>query len=228
MRHWRISRQGRITRFCLETPDGKQRLTPAILEELAALAAAEAERGQRVVAIRSLSKRLFAAGADLTAIRALDPSAAFAYAKAGQEALASLADVRALLIAEVGGACFGGAVDLALACDIRVACECASFSHPGVRLGIVTGWGGTRLVRYVSGIRAARRLFLEGRILTAAEAHGLGLVDRVFGARGWHRSCRDLERRLAADGDLGQLKLSVRFGLPWARRRVRTARSDRE
>jgi enoyl-CoA hydratase len=206
MDHWNVSREGWISRLSFETSDGKQRLSPAILVELGARVRQEAGRSQRVVAIRSSSRRLFASGADLATIRDLAPTEAFRYARAGQEALASFAEVPAFLIAEVEGACFGGAFDLILACDIRLACERAAFSHPGPRLGIITGWGGTRLAREVAGIRAARHLFFDGRVLRAPEARSLGLIDRVFREEHWPDACRDVEERLASEEEPIRIK----------------------
>jgi enoyl-CoA hydratase len=90
-----------------------------------------------------------------------------------------IADARQLTIAAINGYCMGGAMDLALACDVRVASIDAIFAHPGAWLGIITGWGGTqRLPRLIQKGRALE-LFVTGRRITSAEALEVGLVSSV-------------------------------------------------
>jgi enoyl-CoA hydratase/carnithine racemase len=86
---------------------------------------------------------------------------------------------RKISIAAIDGHCLGGGLDLALGCDLRYATARASFQHPGAQRGIITGWGGTvRLPRTV-GPDAARRLFVTGEKIDAAEALRIGLVNEV-------------------------------------------------
>ena len=73
----------------------------------------------------------------------------------------------------------GGALDLALACDIRVASPEATFAHPGARLGIITGWGGTQRLARTIGRAAALEMFLTARRIDAAEALKCGLVSQL-------------------------------------------------
>ena len=82
-------------------------------------------------------------------------------------------------IAAVNGFCFGGALDLALACDVRIASENAEFCHPGADLGIMTGWGGTQRLPRLVGEAAALEMFLTARRLRAPEALSIGLVDQM-------------------------------------------------
>ena len=73
----------------------------------------------------------------------------------------------------------GGALDLALACDIRVASKDAVFAHPGVYLGIITGWGGTQRLPRLVGKARALEILLTARRLTSQEALQLGLVTQI-------------------------------------------------
>lgn len=82
-------------------------------------------------------------------------------------------------VALIDGDCFGGALDLTLAFDLRFATPRSRFSHPGAKLGIVTGFGGTSRWRKVLTPAAAKQLFLANRVLSADEALAIGLVDRV-------------------------------------------------
>src|SRR6266566_2098253 len=72
-----------------------------------------------------------------------------------------------------------GALDLALACDIRVASKNAVFAHPGARLGIITGWGGTQRLPRLIGRTRALEFFITARRLTSQEALEIGLISRI-------------------------------------------------
>ena len=107
------------------------------------------------------------------------PPQAEAFARLGQETFAAIERLPFLTVAIVDGDCFGGALDLVLAFDLRFATPRARFAHPGARLGIVTGFGGTSRWRKALERPSARRLFLNNEVLPAQEALDLGLVDRV-------------------------------------------------
>ena len=122
---------------------------------------------------------VFASGANIRELAQLDSISALQFSQLGQRVFQRIADARQLTIAAINGYCMGGAMDLALACDVRVASIDAIFAHPGARLGIITGWGGTqRLPRIIQKGRALE-LFLTGRRITSAEALEVGLVSNV-------------------------------------------------
>jgi enoyl-CoA hydratase len=83
------------------------------------------------------------------------------------------------VIAAVHGACFGGGLEVVLACDFVVASEDAQFGQPEINLGVMPGWGGTRRLPRRIGAARARRWILTGRPATAREATDAGLVDRL-------------------------------------------------
>jgi enoyl-CoA hydratase len=125
------------------------------------------------------SADVFASGANIRELAQLDPTAAYEFSKLGQRVMQTIADASQVTIAAINGYCMGGALDLALACDIRVASSNAVFAHPGAKLGIITGWGGTqRLPRIIGRTRALEMFATAGRI-TSKEALQNGLVTRV-------------------------------------------------
>ncbi|HET7435381.1 MAG TPA: enoyl-CoA hydratase/isomerase family protein [Thermoanaerobaculia bacterium] len=128
---------------------------------------------------RSGRPNLFAAGADMAEMAAFSAHDAYAFAQLGQEVFAAIERLPCITVALIDGDCFGGALDLALAFDVRLATPRSRFSHPGAKLGIVTGFGGTSRWRRVISRAAANQLFLANRVLTAEDALQLGLVDRV-------------------------------------------------
>jgi len=122
---------------------------------------------------------VFASGADISELVQLTPGAAHDFSRLGQQTFQQIADARQVTIAAINGYCMGGGLDLALACDIRVASTDAVLSHPGAKRGIITGWGGTqRLPRLIGGHRALD-LFLTARLIGSEEALQIGLISSI-------------------------------------------------
>jgi enoyl-CoA hydratase/carnithine racemase len=134
---------------------------------------------QSFVVFRSGRERLFAAGADMAEMQRFTAWEAHDFARLGQEVFATLERLPCLTVALIDGDCFGGALDLVLAFDLRFATPRSRFSHPGARLGIVTGFGGTSRWRRTMTRPAAHQLFLVNDVFSAEEALALQLVDRV-------------------------------------------------
>ena len=125
------------------------------------------------------SDDVFASGADLREIAGVDGSTAIEFAKRGQKLMSLIASIDIRTIAAVNGYCYGGALDLALACDTRIASPNAEFCHPGAGLGIMTGWGGTQRLPRLIGEAGALEMFLTGKKVSANEGLTLGLVDVI-------------------------------------------------
>jgi enoyl-CoA hydratase/carnithine racemase len=122
---------------------------------------------------------VFASGADIRELCALTHAAAREFAARGQRFFQLIADAQPLTIAAVNGYCMGGGLDLALACRVRVASTRAVFAHPGARLGIITGWGGTQRLPRLVGTARALEMFSTARRVNADEAFEIGLVTRL-------------------------------------------------
>ncbi len=125
------------------------------------------------------SENVFASGADLREISKVTAANAREFAEMGQRLMRTIAQMKPVSVAAVNGFCYGGALDLALACDHRVASPTATFAHPGVDLGIMTGWGGTQRLPRLIGEAAALEMFMTARPITAAEAAAIGLVENI-------------------------------------------------
>ena len=136
-------------------------------------------RGCEVAKFRSGRSHIFAAGADMAEMARFSASEAEAFARLGQETFDAIERLPCLTMAIVDGDCFGGALDLILAFDLRFASARSRFSHPGGKIGIVTGFGGTSRWRKVVDSAAARRLFLGNEILDAQSALEIGLIDGI-------------------------------------------------
>jgi enoyl-CoA hydratase len=122
---------------------------------------------------------VFASGANLREIAKVTPETAREFALRGQSLMKKIADSPKLTIAAINGFCFGGALDLALSCRLRIASPNAVFCHPGANLGIITGWGGTQRLPRLVGEARALEMFLTAKQIGADEALKIGLVDLI-------------------------------------------------
>jgi enoyl-CoA hydratase len=121
----------------------------------------------------------FASGADLREIRALTPARARLFAERGQSLMNKIDQLPIQTVCAINGYCFGGGIDLALACDKRIASSNAVFSHPGVSLGIITGWGGTQRLPRLIGEAHALGMFLTAKRISAQDALRIGVIDEI-------------------------------------------------
>lgn len=121
----------------------------------------------------------FASGANIRELAELSQGAAREFAMLGQRLFQKIADTPQLTIAAVNGYCMGGGLDLALSCDVRCASSNAVFAHPGARLGIITGWGGTQRLPRLIGTARAFEMFATAKRLNGLEAYEIGLVSRI-------------------------------------------------
>lgn len=122
---------------------------------------------------------IFLSGADIRELNRLDQEEALQFAERGQLLFARVAAAKQRTIAAINGHCIGGGLDFALACDVRIASPTSEFAHPGARLGIVTGWGGTQRLPRLVGRTRAIEFFITARRLNSAEALRIGLIHEV-------------------------------------------------
>jgi enoyl-CoA hydratase len=163
----------------LKRPAERNPLSVSTLEELeSAVSTLAARRDLRAIVFTGAGD-VFASGANIRELQQLTPDSAREFASRGQRLMQKIADAPQLTLAAVNGYCMGGGLDLALACDLRVASPSAIFAHPGARLGIITGWGGTQRLPRVVGATRALEIFATARRLTSGEAFEIGLVNRV-------------------------------------------------
>ena len=154
-----------------------------------ALGQVRSDESVRSLVIRSEGK-VFLAGADIKEMAGFSFDAARGYAKLGQSVLADLESMPVITVAAINGAAMGGGLELALACDFRLAVKTARIGLPEASLGLIPGWAGIpRLVALVGPSRA-KRLFLSAVPVTAEEGLAFGLVDEIV------NSAEDLDARV--------------------------------
>src|SRR3954468_14666602 len=124
-------------------------------------------------------EKVFAAGADIKEMQAMDHAAMVARSRGLQESFTALARVPKPVLAAVNGYALGGGCELALCADIRIAGEGAKLGQPEILLGLIPGAGGTQRLSRLVGPSKAKDLIFTGRQVKADEALAIGLVDRV-------------------------------------------------
>lgn len=181
----------RVARLELVQPDGFPRLTLSVLDELDANVGRLLADPACVGLVIHGTDKCFAAGADITEVGALSGVVALDYARRTQLLFDKLARAPKPIVAAITGFCLGGGFDLALACHWRLATPAAVFGHPGVTLGLMTGWGGTQRLPRLLGRSVAIALLLAGRQVGAEEAFARGLVDEILSSETLlPRACR--------------------------------------
>ena len=174
-----VEERGAFAVVRLHRPGQRNSLSVATLSKLDEAFSSLSARDHINTIIFTGTGDAFASGADLPELQTLTPDSARAYSERGQNLFQRIADARQLTVAAVNGFCMGGGLDLALACRVRVASPAAVFAHPGARLGVITGWGGTQRLPRLAGAARAFEMFLTARRLSAAEAFEMGLVSRL-------------------------------------------------
>jgi enoyl-CoA hydratase len=158
--------------------DETNRLTRARVESLTAVISELAQENPATPLIITGNQRFFSAGADLNEITHLR-SDAFDFALMGQRLMRVVDEFPAPVCAAIHGYCMGGGLDLALACDMRIAHPHAVFGHRGAALGLMTGWGGTQRLPRLVGKAKALEMFVAAEKLNAQRALQAGLVSSV-------------------------------------------------
>lgn len=142
----------------------------------------------------------FVAGADIAEMQKMKVREGHNFSKVGQDAFGKLANLEIPVIAAVNGYALGGGLELAMACDFRIACSKAKFGLPEVSLGLIPGYGGTQRLSRLSGLGDSLFLTLTGQMIDAVEALRIGLVQRVFEPETLMKEVNQIASKIAEQG----------------------------
>jgi len=147
-----------------------------------AIAQAEADLSVRAIALTGADERAFSAGADISQFgeKRSTPEDVVAYDHAVERACAALGGAQKPTIAVISGICFGGGMELAMYCDLRIASATSRFRIPAARLGLGYGYGGIEVMARKVGIGPVADLLISARIVEGAEALRMGIVNALF------------------------------------------------
>jgi enoyl-CoA hydratase/carnithine racemase len=200
-----LARDGGIATVTLSNPDKLNALDLAMWKRLgAAMRELDADRTLRSIVMRGAGDKAFAAGADISEFGTTRNNSRVArkYGEQLEKTMGALARCRHPIVAMIHGACVGGGVEIASQCDLRICGASSRFGIPINKLGLVVGYGEMAALIELIGRAAAMEILLEGRILSAAEAKDMGLVNRVVADDKLEEEAMAAARRIAAGAPL--------------------------
>jgi enoyl-CoA hydratase len=183
----------------LNRPEKLNALTRDALAELGeTFRRIEHERNVRAVILTGVGERAFSAGTDIGELAEMGAEEGLRVAERGQEVCDRIESCGVPVIAAVNGVAAGGGCEIALACHIRIASKNARFSLPEIKLGIISGYGGTQRLARATGSGRALEMMLTGAQVSADEALRIGLVNRVVASNDLLSEAETLAREIAS------------------------------
>ncbi len=189
-----------ILHVTISRPQALNALNTAFFDELDQLVAKVKHDEDIRVMILTGEGKAFVAGADIAEMVTKTTAQGTAFGLRGQRTFYSLSQLPFPVIAAVNGFALGGGLELAMACDIRLASDKAKFGQPEVNLGLIPGYSGTQRLPRLVGLGDALFMLFTGEMIDAAEAHRIGLVQKVFAAETFAEDVMKVARLIASKG----------------------------
>lgn len=193
-----------IRTITVQRPEKLNALNTEVMRQLDhAVVEAASDQTLRCLIVTGDGEKAFIAGADIGELAKLTPLEGREHARAGQAVVRRLEQMPIPSIAAINGYAYGGGLELAMACTLRVASENARMGLPETSLGILPGYGGTqRLARLVGTARAHELILTADKGLTAAQAERIGLVNRVVATGQALAAAIELGKKISANGPI--------------------------
>ncbi len=210
-----MERRGAVAWITLNRPEALNAINVEVREALPRLLReADADPQVRVIVLRGAGARGFCAGADIKEFVRVDSPADYRQSRVHDSWIRPFDEARKPIVASIHGYCLGGGMEIALACDIRIAARDAVFGLPETGLGVITGVGGSQRLARVLGMGLALDLILTGERIDAARAQAIGLVSRLSEPAALAADTEALAARIAAKAPLATMfaKEAVRKG----------------
>lgn len=203
----KLKKKKHIAWIILDRPDKLNAINTIMLQELSdALDNIEKDANVRCVIITGGVEKAFSAGADLIELQKLAPETAAEFSVRGQEVFCKLERLSKPVIAAIGGYALGGGLELALACDFRIATERVELGFPEIKLGLIPAWGGTQRLPLTVGLSNSKRLIMLGDRVQADEAYKMGLIDKAVPSEELEGDVEELAKRLCKCPQVAALK----------------------
>lgn len=196
----RLEVDGPIATITLDRPEKLNAMTPEMLEGLESmLGTIEADESVRVVIVTGAGDRAFCAGADINAWSSLAPIDMWRqWVRLGHRVMDRLDGLRQPTIASLNGIAYGGGLELALACDLRIAADTVKVAAPETGIGTIPGWGMTTRLAVLAGPARAKQMILTGQPVDAVRAEAWGVLSEAVPAAQLQDVTRQLADRIAA------------------------------
>ncbi len=196
-----LAEQEGIATVTVNRPDKLNALNDEVISHLSeAFMRCRDSASISAVILTGAGEKAFIAGADIAVLSGLDPRTAAETATRGQQLTLLIETLGKPVLAAINGYAFGGGLEMAMACTIRLAAEGAKMGQPEVKLGLLAGYGGTQRLPRLVGKGRALELLLTGEPIDAAEAHRIGLVNRVVKKEALLEETRALAKKILAVG----------------------------
>jgi enoyl-CoA hydratase len=197
-----IERIDKVAVFTLNNPPANA-LGPEVRDEfLFHLETASRDESVWTLILTGAGEKFFAAGADIHSLLELDRETGLKRVQASRRFYSGVANLEKPVIAAINGICLGGGLELALACDIRIAVEQARLGVPEVNLGLIPGAGGTQRLPRAIGPGWANYLLFTGEALPASKALEIGLIQMMVSREALLSTALDLAKKINRKGPL--------------------------
>lgn len=197
--HVRLERRGRIGWITIDRPEKANAVTTSMAVELHRLCAEADHDPELRVVVLAAAGDTFSAGSDISSLEEYDSPWAF---RSRLDYCDAILNLRKPAIAAVNGAAFGGGLEMAISCDIRIAASTARFAAPEVSLGWIGGGGASQLLPRICGHGDAARILLTGEPVDAETALRIGLVQAVVEPQELIEETASLAERIAANAPI--------------------------
>jgi enoyl-CoA hydratase len=187
-----------IATITLNRPEVLNAFSKEAAEEvLEALKDAETDESVRVVVLTGAGEKAFSAGADIKAMKGMNALKFRELSLMGESLCMTIENLEKPVIAAINGYALGGGLEVAMACDIRVASENARMGQTETNIGLIPGWGGTQRLTRLIGMTKAKELVFTSKIIDAKTAEQLGLVNMVVPTQEFKAAVRQFALDLA-------------------------------
>ena len=199
MENLKLEKKNAIAYVTIDRPKVLNALNMATMQELwQVFSELKDDKQIRVVILTGGGEKAFVAGADINELAKNNPVEAKAYTHKGQATLDLIENLGKPVIGCINGFALGGGCEIAMACTMRMASENAKLGQPEVKLGLIPGYGGTQRLPRLVGTGLAMQILLTGEMITAQEAHRIGLVNEVVPADRLIPALKKSRKRLSA------------------------------
>jgi enoyl-CoA hydratase len=188
-----------IATITLNRPEALNAFSKEVVEEvLHGLDDAKNDENVRVVILTGAGEKAFSAGADIKAMIGMNALKAKELSLMGERLCLALENLEKPVVAALNGYALGGGLEVAMACDLRIASETARVGQTEINIGLIPGWGGTQRLTRLVGRGKAKELVLTGKMIDAKTAEQLGIVNMVVPADKFRETVRQFALELAA------------------------------
>jgi len=207
------ARDGAILRLAVNRPKQLNAMNAEVLDGIERpLRAAARDRAIRAIVIEGAGGKAFIAGADIREMTGFGPREAEVLSQRTRDAYQAIEACPQPVVAAIDGLCLGGGLELAIACDLRIASDRSRFGLPEVTLGVLPGGGGTARLAHLVGAAVAKRLSLTGEIVDAPAALCMNLIDALYPVADFPGAVAAQMAKLAEMSPAAMARIKALFG----------------